>query len=91
MHEESEIFGYNRCSLMMSIIDDRHSSFLASSLTKQVDVRLEGLDALASNVEEMKGYLIATLDRLDTSDLKEEGAGGKKEWKRLSALLLRRS
>ncbi len=47
--KESEIFG---CSLMMSIIDDRLSSFL-SELTnkiKQVEMRLEGLDVLASNV-----------------------------------------
>ncbi len=42
-------------------------------------MRLEGLDVLASNAEEMKGCLKATLDRLDTPDLKEEGAGGKKE------------
>ncbi len=56
--EESEIFGCNRCSLMMSIIDDRLSSFF-SELTnkiKQVEVRLEGLDVLASNVEEMKKF-----------------------------------
>ncbi len=66
--EESEIFGCNRCSLMMSIIDDRLSSFF-SELTnkiKQVEVRLEGLDVLASNVEEMKEFLKAALDRLET-------------------------
>ncbi len=48
--EESEVFGCNRCSLMMSIIDDRLSSFF-SELTnkiKQVEVRLEGLDVLTS-------------------------------------------
>ncbi len=70
--EESEIFGCNRCSLMMSIIDDRLSSFF-SELTnkiKQVEVRLEGLDVLASNVEEMKEFLKAALDRLETTDLK---------------------
>ncbi len=42
--EASEIFGSNRCSLMMSIIDDRLSSFL-SELTnkiKQVEVSLDG-------------------------------------------------
>ncbi len=90
--EDSEIFGCNRCSLMMSSIDDRQSSFL-SELTnkiKQVEVRLEGLDVLASNFEEIKGFLKATIDRLNTSDLKKEGAGGKKEEKRHSALLQRR-
>ncbi len=63
---------------MISIIDDRLSTFLASSLTKQVEARLEGLDVIDSNVEEMKGFLKATLDHLDYSDLKEGGAGGKK-------------
>ncbi len=46
--KESENFGCNRCSLMMSIIDDRLSSFF-SELTnkiKQVEMRLEGLDVL---------------------------------------------
>ncbi len=89
--EESEVFGCNRCSLMMSIIDDRLSSFF-SELTnkiKQVEVRLEGLDVLASNVEEMKKVLKTALDRLETTDLKEVGAGGKKR-KRPSALLQRR-
>ncbi len=33
---------------------------------------------LASNVEEMKEFLKAALDRLETTDLKEEGAGVKK-------------
>ncbi len=36
-----------------------------------------GLDVLASAVEEMKGFLESTLARLDASDLKEEGTGGK--------------
>ncbi len=51
--EESEIFGCNRCSLIMSIIDDRLSSFFSefTNKIKQVEVRLEGLDVLASNVE----------------------------------------
>ncbi len=35
-------------------------------------------NVLASNVEEMKEFLKAALDRLETTDLKEEGAGGKK-------------
>ncbi len=73
---------------MMSIIDDRLSSFFSEPTNKitQVEVRLESLDVLASNAEEMKGFLKATLD---TSDLKEEGGGGKKE-ERLPALLQRR-
>ncbi len=82
--EASEIFGSNRCSLMMSIIDDRLSSFF-SELTnkiKQVEVRLEGLDVLSSNVEEMKEFLKAAVDSLETTDLKEEGTGRKKEGKR---------
>ncbi len=33
---------------------------------------------LASNVEEIKEFLKAALDRLETTDLKEEGAGVKK-------------
>ncbi len=72
---------------MMSIIDDRLSS-LFSELTnkiKQIEVRLEGLDFLASNVEEMNEFLKAALDRLEATDLKEEVAGGKKP----SALLQR--
>ncbi len=52
-------------------------------------MRLEGLDVLASTVEEMKEFLKTALDRLETTDPKEEGAGGKKR-KRLSALLQRR-
>ncbi len=90
--DASEIFSCNRCSLMMSIIDDRLSLFF-SELTnkiKQVEVRLEGLDVLTSNVEEMKEFLKATVDSLEAIDLKEEGAGRKKEGKRPSALLLRR-
>ncbi len=77
---------------MMSIIDDTLSSFF-SGLTnkiKQVEVRLEGLDVPTSNVEEMKEFLKAVVDRLETTDLKEEGAGRKKEGKRSSALLQRR-
>ncbi len=77
--KESEIFGCNRCRLMMSIIDDRLSSFF-SELTnklKQVEVRQEGLVVLASTVEEMYEFLKAALDRRETTDLKEEGAGGK--------------
>ncbi len=35
------------------------------------------LDVLAASAEEMKGYLKETLDRLDTSNLKEEGTVGK--------------
>ncbi len=56
-NEEREIFGCNRCSLMMSIIDDRLSSFFSELTNKitQVEVRLEGLDVLVSNFEEMKG------------------------------------
>ncbi len=89
--KESEIFDCNRCSLMMSIIDDRLSSFFneLTNKIKQVEVRLEGLDVLASNVEEMKKVLKTALDRLENTDLKEEGAGGKK-MKRPSALLQRR-
>ncbi len=66
--EESEIFGCNRCSLIMSIFEDRLSSFFSelTNKTKQVEVRLEGLDVLALSVEEMKGFLKAKLDRLDT-------------------------
>ncbi len=67
--------------LMMSIIDDRLRSIF-SELTnkmKQVEVRLEGLDVLASNYEEMKEFLNATLDRLETTGLKEEAAGGKRQ------------
>ncbi len=45
------------------------------------------LDVLASNVEEMKEFLKTALDRLETTDLKEEGAGVKKEGKGPSALL----
>ncbi len=65
---------------MMSIIDDRLSSFFSELTNKiiQVEVRLEGLDVLASNVEEMKKFLTIALDRLETTDLKKEGAGGKK-------------
>ncbi len=77
-HEESEIFGCSHCSLMMSIIDDRLSAFFGK-LTykiKQVEVRLVGLDVLASNVKEMKGCYKATLDLLY-----------KKEGHRPSALL----
>ncbi len=44
---------------------------------------------LASNIEEMKKVLKTALDRLETTNLKEEGAGGKKG-KRPSALLQRR-
>ncbi len=91
-NEASKIFGCKRCSLMMSIIDDRLSSFF-SELTnkiKQAEVRLEGLDVFTSNVEEMKEFLKAAVDRLETTDLKEEGAVRlKKELKRPSALLLR--
>ncbi len=36
-------------------------------------------NVLASNVEEMKEFLKAALDRLETTDFKEEGAGGKKK------------
>ncbi len=76
---------------MMFIIDDRLSSFFneLTNKIKQVEVRLEGLDVLASNVEEIKKVLKTALDRLETTDLKEEGAGGKKG-KRPSALLQRR-
>ncbi len=82
--EASEIFGSNRCSLMMSIIDDRLSSFFSepTNKIKQVEVRLDCLDVLSSNVEEMKEFLKAAVDSLETTDLKEEGTGRKKEGKR---------
>ncbi len=78
--EESEIIGCNRCSLMMSFIDDRLRSFFSvlTNKIKQAEVRLDGLNVLSSNVEEMKEFLKLRLDRLDNSGLKEEGAGGKK-------------
>ncbi len=42
--EASDIFGCNRCRLMMSIIDDRLSSFLSElpNKIKQVEVSLDG-------------------------------------------------
>ncbi len=49
---------YGEESLMMSIINDRLSSYFSeiTNKIKQVEVRLEDLDVLASNVEEMKEF-----------------------------------
>ncbi len=61
--------------LLMSIIDDRLSSFFrdVNNKIKGLEKKVESLDALSGSVDEMKGGLKERLGRLGSPNLEEEG------------------